>query len=153
MEIKEPVAIFTAEGFKMLIDALQGKKVDISAFTGERIGDPIEVDEKEIDNFIAEYHQFNAGEADESRQRANRTPEKDYKTIFDILITANEPLRMPEIKKQLAVHGIIRDPKSYTSLLNSAMKRFPIKKYDYGLYGVKPEYMQDNNTDGGSENE
>ena len=138
MEIKDPVAIFTAEGFKMLIEALQGKKVDLSAFAGEPT-------EKEVDSFLEGYTEYTQG-------RPNRTPEKDYKIVFDILRAAKEPLHMSEIRKQLAENGVHRDPKSYSSLMLSAMKRYPIEKTDYGTYGVKPEYM-DEDIFGGNEDE
>lgn len=139
MEIKEPVAIFTAEGFKMLIDALQGKKVDLSAFTGES-------PENEIDSFIDGYEKFKAEGSGEVIQRPNRTPEEHYQILFDILEGWGGPMNMAEIRSELANRGITRDPKSYSSLMQSAMKRFPIEKFSYGSYGVR-------SFDGGNENE
>lgn len=150
MEMKEPVAIFNVEGFKMLIEALQGKKVDLSAFAGEP-------KENEIDSFIDGYNQFKAGEPEEAGElphRPNRTPESQYEAVFNLLKISNGPLKMAEIRSGLKKYfGIVRDPKSYTQLMIGAMRRYPIEKTEYGTYGLKPEFMDEDIFDGGNDNE
>lgn len=149
MEIKEPVAIFNAEGFKMLIEALQGKKVDLAAFTGERAGEPMDPPESEVDSFIDGYEKYKGEEVEITPYGS----EEQYKAAYSIIYNAGEPVHMSYIRDRLKHdYGIVKGPKSYTSFLNSVMKRYPIQKFERGMYGLKPEFMDEDIFEG-DENE
>jgi hypothetical protein len=111
MEIKEPAAIFSAEGLKMFIDALKG---NTSTSTSDN----------EVDKLVKEYNEYKGKKDDHENKMevltehlAELFEDKEIKTSEDIVAFLNDGC------------GFQYELRSITPLMRGVMKRNPsIKK-------------------------